>query len=364
MDQTYDAIVVGGRCAGASTAMLLARAGMRVLVVEAARSDTDALSTHAVMEGGVLQLHRWGLLGAVSAAAPAIIAKEFAYGGEVDTVNVRLGAKVSAFYAPRRQFLDWLLLDAARSAGAEVWNPARVTGVVTRQGRVCGVEVLRRGKRTRALAPLTVGADGRNSTVAKAVGAPIRRHGKNSGSIMYGYFPGLSTDRYHWAFRPGAAAGVVPTGGGLACVWVGAAGTLVRPSKNAFYQLLDQAAPHIAHRIGSPVGPLRGYPGQPTWLRASAGPGWALVGDAGCFKDPLTPCGITDAFRDAELLARAVINARGDRDPLRSYEETHHRLSEPLFAIADRIAGYRWSLAELRGLQQTINAMRPDVETL
>ena len=90
MDHHYDAIVVGGRCAGAATAMLLARGGMRVLVVEAARPGTDTLSTHALMRGGVLQLHRWGLLDAVvDAGTPAIRSTEFAYGDEIETVDIR-----------------------------------------------------------------------------------------------------------------------------------------------------------------------------------------------------------------------------------------------------------------------------------
>jgi flavin-dependent dehydrogenase len=121
MDAHYDAIVIGGRCAGASTAMLLARGGLRVLVLEAARPGTDTLSTHALMRGGVLQLHRWGLLDAVVAAgAPAIVATEFGYGDEVETVEVRAGGGVSALRALRRTVLDPILLDAAGAAGAEV----------------------------------------------------------------------------------------------------------------------------------------------------------------------------------------------------------------------------------------------------
>jgi flavin-dependent dehydrogenase len=365
MDQNYDVIVVGGRCAGAATAMLLARAGMRVLVIEAARPGTDTLSTHALMRGGVLQLHRWGLLDAVSAVTPAIVATEFDYGDELETVSIRPSGGVSALYAPRRHFLDWLLLDAARSAGAEVWNPARVTRVLTEGGRVRGVEGVRGDTEFRATAPLTIGADGRKSTVAEAVDAPIRKHGNNSGAIIYGYFPGLPTDRYQWSYRPGFTAGIVPTSDGLACVWTGTASARVRASKDAFYPLLAQAAPDLARRIGSPVGPLRAYPGQPGWLRASAGPGWALVGDAGYFKDPITAHGITDALRDAELLARAVIEAPGSLDALRSYERTRDRLSEPLFDITDQIAGYGWDLTELRELLLELSdAMHPEVEAL
>lgn len=362
MNEQYDVVVVGGRCAGAATAMLLARNGVRVLVVEAARPGTDTLSTHALMRGGVLQLHRWGLLDAISAAAPAIVTTEFAYGDDVETVAIRPSAEVPALYAPRRQVLDWLLLDAARAAGAEVRIPARVTTVLTDGGRVCGVEGVQHGRTFRATAALTIGADGRNSTVAAAVGAPIIKRGNNSGAIVYGYFAGLPSDRYHWSYRPGATAGVVPTGDGLACVWAGTASNRLRPSADAFYPLLTRAAPDVARRIGSPVGALRGYPGQPGWVRASSGPGWALVGDAGYFKDPITAHGITDALRDAELLARAVI---ASPDSLGSYEHTRNLLSESLFDVTDRIAGYGWDLPELRGLLLELSdAMRPEVEAL
>ncbi|HYO01699.1 MAG TPA: NAD(P)/FAD-dependent oxidoreductase [Mycobacterium sp.] len=379
MDHHYDAIVVGGRCAGAATAMLLARGGLRVLVIEAARPGTDTLSTHALMRGAVLQLHRWGLLdGVVAAGTPAIRSTEFAYGDEIETVDIRPGGGISALRAPRRTVLDPLLLEAARDAGAEVRMPARVVRVLTDGGTVYGVEAIERGAGTRfrATAPLVIGADGRNSTIAQAVDAPYRRRGSASGAIVYGYFPGLPHDRYHWAYRPGVTAGVVPTGDGLACVWAGTASTRFAQQRSVgldatFRSLLAEATPQVASSIGAapPVGTLRAYPGQGGWIRASAGPGWALVGDAAYFKDPITAHGITDALRDAELLARAVLEAPRGRqarlDAIRDYERTRDRLSEPLFDITERIASYHWDLVELRAhLRELSQAMRPEVDAL
>ncbi len=379
MDHHYDAIVVGGRCAGAGTAMLLARGGMRVLVVEAARPGTDTLSTHALMRGGVLQLHRWGLLDAViDAGAPAIASTEFAYGDDIETVDIRPGGGISALRAPRRTVLDLLLLQAARAAGAEVRTPARVTRLLADGARVRGVEGIDRatGTRFRATAPLTIGADGRNSTIARAVEAPVRRRGTASSAMVYGYFSGLPRDRYHWAYRPGVAAGVVPTGDGLACVWASTASARFTRQRSTgpvatYRSLLAEAAPGLARSISAapPVGTLRGFPGQPGWIRASAGPGWALVGDAGYFKDPITAHGITDALRDAELLARAVLAAPrsgpAQRTALHDYERTRDRLSAPLFDITERIASFSWDLAELRGrLRELSQAMRPEVDAL
>jgi flavin-dependent dehydrogenase len=379
MDFHYDAIVVGGRCAGAATAMLLSRGGMRVLVVEATRPGSDTLSTHALMRGGVLQLHRWGLLDAViDAGTPAIVSTEFAYGDDLETVDIRPSGGVSALRAPRRTVLDALLLEAARKAGAAIRAPARVTRLITDGTRVRGIEGIERGTGTRfrATAPLTIGADGRNSTIAQAVDAPFRRRGTVSGAIVYGYFPGLARDRYHWAYRPWVTAGVVPTSDGLACVWSGTASDRFARQRSAgldatYRSLLAEATPELARSIADtpPVGTLRGFPGQPGWIRASAGPGWALVGDAGYFKDPITAHGITDALRDAELLARAVLDApRGGQaqlNALHDYERTRDRLSEPLFDITERIASYRWDLAQLRGyLRELSDAMRPEVDAL
>jgi 2-polyprenyl-6-methoxyphenol hydroxylase-like FAD-dependent oxidoreductase len=253
-----------------------------------------------------------------------------------------------------------------------------VTRLLIDGGTVRGVEGIERGTGTpfRATAPLTIGADGRNSTVAQAVDAPFRRRGTASGAIIYGYFPGLPSDRYRWSYRPGVTAGVVPTGDGLACVWAGTASARFAQQRSAgldatYRSLLAEAAPELARSIGAapPIGTLRAFPGQPGWIRASAGPGWALIGDAAYFKDPITAHGITDALRDAELLARAVLEAPRSRhsqlDALHDYERTRDRLSEPLFDITEGIASYSWDLEELRGLLRELSqAMRPEVDAL
>jgi flavin-dependent dehydrogenase len=253
-----------------------------------------------------------------------------------------------------------------------------VTRLLTSGGQVCGVEGITRGTGApfRATATLTVGADGRGSMVAQAVDAEFQRRGTASGGLIYGYFPGLARDRYHWAYRPGAAAGVVPTGDGLACVWTGAASarfSSLRPQslEASFRSLLAEAAPDVAVSIADtpPAGRLRGFPGTPGWIRSCGGPGWALVGDAAYYKDPITAHGITDALRDAELLASAVLDApqggRAQLAALLDYQHTRDRLSEPLFDITERIASYQWDLTELRGhLLALSNAMRPEVDAL
>ena len=320
----YDAIVVGGRCAGAATAMLLARGGLDVLVLESAHRGTDTLSTHALMRGAVVQLDRWDLLPAVAAAGtPAIGTTEFHYGDDTDTVTPRPGT--TPLRAPRRTVLDPLLTDAATAAGAEVRFGARVTGLLRDgQGAVAGVDYVERGTRTtaRAHAPLVVGADGRRSTVAEAVDAPYERVDASSSAVLFAYRTGLARDRYRWFYRPGATAGVIPTNDGEACVWAGVPtarfDALRGDLEGAYRSLLAEAAPELADELAGHDHTLRvrGFPGAPGYARRAAGPGWALVGDAGYFKDPLTAHGITDALRDAELLARALLaGSPGDYQP-------------------------------------------------
>ena len=367
MSRRYDAIVVGGRCAGAATAMLLARGGLDVLVLESAHRGTDTLSTHALMRGAVVQLDRWGLLPAVvDAGTPAIRATEFHYGADVDTITSRPGT--TPLRAPRRTVLDPLLTDAATVAGAEVRFGARVTGLVRDdRGAVAGVDHVERGTRTtaRAHAPIVIGADGRRSTVAEAVQAPYERVDASSSAVLFAYRTGLARDRYRWFYRPGVTAGVIPTNNGEACVWAGAPTArfdALRGDLEAGYRtLLAEAAPELAAELtDTDALRVRGFPGAPGYARRATGPGWALVGDAGYFKDPLTAHGITDALRDAELLARALLGGSlGDFQPMRD------RLSADLAAITDRIASYAWDLAELRDLLPALSrAMHPEVEAL
>lgn len=161
--ESYNALVVGARCAGAATAMLLARKGWRVLVVDRGGYGTDTVSTHALMRGGVLQLHRWGLLPRLQqAGTPPIREASFHYGDEAVTVAIGSSNGVDALYAPRRSLLDRVLVDAAREAGATVWHGHTLVGLTTRSdGHICGGIVRdANGNAVQIEADLVVGADG------------------------------------------------------------------------------------------------------------------------------------------------------------------------------------------------------------
>ena len=171
--QHYDVVVAGARCAGAATAMLLARQGARVLLLDRSRYGTDTLSTHALMRDAVLQLHRWGLLAPVVAArTPAVRSTTFHLPGAASTVEIKPKHVVDALYAPRRVVLDAILADAARSAGADVRFGTSVTGLRRdRTGRVAGITARAGAAHLEVSADLVVGADGRRPTVARYVGA-------------------------------------------------------------------------------------------------------------------------------------------------------------------------------------------------
>jgi 2-polyprenyl-6-methoxyphenol hydroxylase-like FAD-dependent oxidoreductase len=366
----YDAIVVGARVAGAATAMLLARAGLDVLVVDRAAAGSDTLSTHALMRTGVRQLTQWGLLPAVQAAGtPPVTRAVFDYGRDQHAVAIRESAGVSALYAPRRHVLDPILVDAAAAAGVTVRfgvSVAELRRDLT--GRVCGVVARdRAGRQLVATAPVVIGADGLWSTVAEAVDAPVLATGRNASACWCTYVAGLPDEGYRWFYAPGAAAGYIPTNDGLTCVFAGGPADRfhVPPRDGRWDALLDAftaAAPAAAEqlRAATPAEPVRGWPGVPSRRRRSHGPGWALVGDAGYYKDPLGIHGMSQALRDAELLAEAVVSAGDDPAALDTamagYEARRDALSAELFEATDALASYRWDVDQVTVLLRRLSA--------
>lgn len=378
MGDRYDVVIVGARVAGAGTALLLARAGLRVAVVDRARRGSDTVSTHALMRAGVMQLDRWGILPAVRAAGtPQVHRTLFHYPGQTVQVTIRPSPGVDALYAPRRTVLDPMLIDAAAAAGARVLDRTAVVGLIQDGGRVAGVRVRGVDGSERILrSHVTIGADGIRSGVAAAVGAALQRSGTRSGAVLYTYRADLPTAGYEWAYGDGAAAGMIPTNDGLTCVFAGTTPERYRAARRrgaevALRGLFARAAPDHVARLdqSSSAGPLRGWTGVTGFVRRSWGPGWALVGDAGHFKDPITTHGMTDALRDAELLSAAVIGALStevrESEALADYQRQRDILSAPLLEVTDRIASYQWTLSEVPGLlREASAAMTDEVEFL
>jgi len=357
---TYDVVVVGARPAGAATAMLLARQGRRVLLLDRDRYGADTLSTHALMRGGVFLLSRWGLLDRiVEAGTPPVRATRFDYGTDTATVAIKPTHGVQALYAPRRTVLDPVLVHAAVAAGAEVRFGVAVAGLLRDEGRVVGVHGRdRTGASVAVRARLTVGADGIRSTVARAAGAATLRVGQGAGAIIYGYWSELPVEGYEWYYRPGHSAGLIPTNGGEVCVFAGVPARAT--GKPDYHTLLAAATGGAGGRLAAarPPSRLRTWVGRPGFVRQAHGPGWVLVGDAGSFLDPLSTHGITDALRDAEMLARAV-------DDLDAYARDRDSAVGPIFDVADRIAGYGWDSDQIRRhLLELSSAMGAELELI
>jgi flavin-dependent dehydrogenase len=259
-------------------------------------------------------------------------------------------------------------------AGAEVRYGVTVTDVRRdRTGRVSGIEGRDDTGRPIAVdAAIVIGADGLRSTIAERVGAPVEHAGSAAGAVVYGYWSGIDADGYEWAYRPGFAAGLIPTNDGLTCVFAGSTPARIgRGGRQAFEHVVRHASPTIAGRVAAGTAPagVRSFAGRPGYLRRAWGPGWALVGDAGSWKDPIAAHGLTDALRDAELLAGAVVSSASGNAPepqaLAGYQSTRDRLAVPLLTTADAVATYGWNEDEIGPLLlQLSTAMADEVDAI
>lgn len=364
----YDAIIVGARVAGAATAMLLARRGLRVLAVDKSGYGSDTHSSHALMRGAVGKLQRWGLLDRVWASgAPVITGTTFHYGAARIDIDIPASDEIPGLAAPRRTVLDAILVDAAVDAGASVLHDTRLVEIVRdHTGRVCGAAIaLADGRIASLTTDLLIGADGLRSTVARQLDVPITRRGAHASAYILQYFSDLDAapNSYTWLYESGVSGGLIPTNDAMFCTFVG-----MRPSEFRDVGRHDTAAAmadvfarldpdlHAATQRATLVGPMRSWPGVRGQFRKAFGPGWALVGDAGYFKDPFAAHGISDAFRDAELLADAVVTGDFDR-----YESLRDELSAPLFDVLEQIASYDWDLDMLPDLHMQLSvAMRDE----
>ncbi len=312
MTTTYDAIIVGARCAGAPTAMLLARQGHRVLVLDSASFPSDTLSTHVVHAPGVAALKRWGLLDAVVASGcPPIESYSFDFGPLTISGTTHPYEGVSTAYAPRRTVLDKILVDGARAAGAEVRERFSVDELVIEDGVVVGIRG--RGEDGRIIterARVVVGADGRNSRVAKMVGAERYHEKPKLQWCYYTYWRDLPVDGFEIFIRPDRGWAAVQTNDDATMLVVGwplAEAASYRADIEANYLKTLELAPEFAARMRRATRTERFEGGaSPNFFRRPSGPGWMLVGDAGYTKDPITAQGITDAFRDAESCSVAL----------------------------------------------------------
>jgi 2-polyprenyl-6-methoxyphenol hydroxylase-like FAD-dependent oxidoreductase len=312
MAGAFDAIVVGARCAGSPTAMLLARKGYRVLVVDRATFPSDTVSTHILHPLGVRALANWGLLDRLTATGcPPIHTYSFDF-GPFTIAGAPGTSDAPVAYCPRRTVLDKLLVDAAAESGAEIREGFSVEEILIEDGRAAGIKGRsKRGNSIVERAAVVVGADGRQSIVAEAV-RPERYDEKPPLlAAYYTYWSGLPMDgRFEQYIRDRRGFGVAPTHDGLTLIiagWPYAEFAENKKDIEGHYRKTIALAPAFAERLRGARQEAR-FAGAavPNYFRKPYGRGWALVGDAGYNKDFITAQGMLDAFRDAELCAKAL----------------------------------------------------------
>jgi 2-polyprenyl-6-methoxyphenol hydroxylase-like FAD-dependent oxidoreductase len=339
--------------AGSPTALLLARKGYRVLLLERAQLPQDTISTHLIHLPGVARLARWGLLDRlIAGGCPPINTFRFDFGPFAIEGSPGPYDGLEASYAPRRLVLDDLLLRAAAEAGAEVRQGFTVQELIWDGDRVCGIRGrTAEGKSVTERAALVIGADGRHSLVAEAVGAPIYELRPPLTLCYYAYWSGVPMwNRFDAYLRDRRAVIALPTHAGQTLIgvqWPHAGFRAFRGNvRENFLQTLEVHAPELAERAEAGVRESRfmGTADLPNYFRTPFGPGWALVGDAGYHRDPTLGHGISDAFRDAELLAAAIDQALGagadELAALEAYQrQRDHALAE-IFDLTCRLAAF------------------------
>jgi 2-polyprenyl-6-methoxyphenol hydroxylase-like FAD-dependent oxidoreductase len=347
-DNGYDAIVVGARCAGSPTAMLLARQGHRVLLVDRATFPSDTVSTHIVHPPGVAALERWGLLERLRATGcPPIDTYSFDFGPF--TLAGAPGTPDSPVaYCPRRTVLDKLLVDAAAESGADVREGFTVDELEFDDGRVVGVRGHGKGGRPVVEhAEVVIGADGRFSLLAKTVASEQYHERGPILSGYYSYWSGLPTDgRFEVYARPDRGWAAAPTHDDLTLVVAGWPYREHEANKHDVegnYLGMFDLAPEFAERIRGATRESRmAGTAVENYFRKPYGPGWALVGDAGYNKDFITAQGIADAFRDAELCADALHRALTGTSPfeetMAAYQTTRDAHVLPMFEFTCQLA--------------------------
>lgn len=299
----YDLVVVGARCAGATTAMLAARAGHRVLVIEREIFPADKLSTLYIQPPGVARLAEWGLLDRVAATGcPPLRTVHYRLGDVALSGEAAAVGTVACAYAPRRHLLDALLAEEAARSGAEVRHGVRVTGLLEHDGRVVGV----RCGDEEIEARVTVGADGMRSTVAELAGAATVLEHERLTCAYYGFWEGVDAEFELYEGEDGWVSAVPTSGAVLVSAYFPQErfSEVRADAEPAYLDNVRRNAPELWDRLTTArrVGRLYGTGDQRNFIRRAHGPGWALVGDAGHHKDSLTARGIGDAFEQAALL--------------------------------------------------------------
>ena len=352
----FDVIIVGARCAGAATALLLARQGHRVLLVDKARFPSDVPQGHFIHWSGPQRLQRWGLLDRITASnCPRITTSASDHGDFRLSVSGLEVDGVAWGYGPRRKVLDQILIDAAIAAGVEFREGLSVDGYLAEAGQIHGIRGHCQGAAVEARAPLTIGADGRHSGLARFVSAPEYHVAPTLACYYFSYWADVPHDGFENYRIGNRVIFAHPTNDNLFTIFVGwpvAEHQELRADLEGAFQRTLDLVPEFAARVrsGRRAERLYGASHLPNFFRKPHGPGWALVGDAGCHKDPYLALGMSDALRDAELLSDAVHRSQSGTQPLEQalagYEQRRNEHALPLYETNLSLADLSRPLAE------------------
>ena len=369
----YDAIVVGARCAGSPTAMLLAQRGYRVLLLERGSFPSDIFRNHVLLYPALAHLQSWGLLDKVIATGCPPITHFSQFMGDFNlTANVPLPDGLAGLYAPRRKYLDQILVNAAVAAGAELREEFAVQDLLWEGDQVVGVRGRSHGGAlVEERASIVIGADGLHSVVARSANAPSIESRPTLTWIYYSYWDNMATDGVEFYRFDNEAMLAFPTNDGLHCVAtfgpMDSFSDYRTDIEGNFARTLARV-PSLAERVAGGQRAERwiGTSDLPNVLRKPYGPGWALVGDAGFHKDPVTAHGISDAFVGAQLLADAVDAGLAGRRPLAealaAYEEQRNAEAMPVLDGACMAATFGPLPSELLGLRQALRQSQEDAD--
>jgi flavin-dependent dehydrogenase len=333
----HDAIVVGARCAGAATAMLLARKGYKVLLVDRAVFPSDIPHGHFIHRHGPRRLARWGLLERVAKTNCPPTTSCVMDLGDFPLIGTELSVDgIALGYGPRRSVVDTILVEGAIEAGAHVRTGVNVETFTSDNDRITGI----RGRRSATgtvfteSANVVIGADGRHSRLARFVSAPQYDSVPSLTCWYFSYWSGVAHRGVEIHIRPDRVAFAFPTNDALVGIFVGWPAErlpVLRADIERHFMAALDAIPDLAERVraGRREEPFKGATDVPNFFRKPYGPGWALVGDAGCHKDPILALGMCDALRDAELLAEALADSASGRRPYgEALEEYERRRNE------------------------------------
>jgi 2-polyprenyl-6-methoxyphenol hydroxylase-like FAD-dependent oxidoreductase len=371
---SHDAIVVGARCAGSPTAMLLARKGYRVLLLDKATFPSDTMSTHHVHPPGVAALERWGLLERLEATGcPPVETYSFDFGPLTISGSPRPIDGIARGYCSRRTILDKLLADAAVEAGAELREGFTVDEILASDGTVTGIRGhTKGGADVTERANVVIGADGKHSLVAKTVKPEQYNERRSHLAMYYAYWSDLPAGGFDTFIRAENRRGwaAIPTHDDLTVLPFGWPVEEFKANRGDiegnFFAAMDFAPEFAEHvRAAQRESKFIGSADLPGYFRKPFGPGWALLGDAGYHKNPITAMGINDAFRDAELVTDALDGAfsgrRSYEEGMNDYQQTRDREAGPVYEFTDDFAQLQPPPPEL---QQLIGAMHGNQEAM